>query len=71
MNFRFLSSCLIFVAIGALGFQSFTSCHGNGGGLFSCGVVGFLIGLFKLLFLATVWIFVALFDGFSHLFGGG
>ena len=69
MNVRALFSCLIWFAMGALGFSSFTSCRANGGSLISCGLVGFLIGAFKAALFASAWLIAVLFDGVAHLFG--
>lgn len=71
MTFRNVFGCLVFIAIGLLGLSSFTSCRQNGGDLFSCGLMAFVVGTFKAVLLFAAWVLVALFNGVAHLFSGG
>jgi hypothetical protein len=63
------------VLFGAIGFPSFNVCYGNGGNIFSCAMIGVLIGGGHVFIWGHVFIFVymcvfaVLIDGFIHLHG--
>ena len=58
-----------FVLFEWLGYGSFTTCHANGGGIISCGLIAYLIGLMKAAIFIAVLLLTTLIDGLAHLFG--
>jgi hypothetical protein len=52
-----------------VGFPEFGVCRDNGGGLLSCGLVGLLAGLIKVVLFLYLLLLSLLMDGVAHLFG--
>jgi hypothetical protein len=52
-----------------MGLPVFSVCHGNGGGILSCGLIAFLGGALKTMVVIYVRFLVLLIDGIAHLFG--